>query len=119
MNLHNQPISYENRGNLSVLRLTEDALRASEETKETLEKTLLDSDCTMYIVSLAGIERIDSMGIGVLVSLHVLCTVEEYQLFFVDLEPSIKRFFDKTQMDKILQLFGTLDDAVTFLSATP
>ncbi len=97
-----------------LIHLTGKDLSSPEATKEQLEDILIHNRDKRLVISLKNISSIDSMGIGVLVSIHVLGMVEESPVVFTETEDNIQKFFERTNMDTILNLTPTIDDALSF-----
>lgn len=97
-----------------LIHLTAKDLSSPEATKEQLEDVLIHNRDKRLVISLKNISSIDSMGIGVLVSIHVLGMVEECPVVFTETEEKIQKFFERTNMDTILNLTPTVEDALVY-----
>ena len=64
------------------------------------------------ILDMAGVEAIDSSGLGTVLFLAKKCRALGGDLKIVSIRPEVKSVFEIVKFDKILQIFNSLDDAV-------
>ncbi|MGE4296698.1 MAG: STAS domain-containing protein [Desulfovibrionaceae bacterium] len=89
----------------------------SFDTAEVLEDFIirfLDAGKTRIVLNMAKVDFIDSRGLGVLLALHSRSS-QGGSLALCCILGKVGQVMSLTQMDRILNLFGTEDDAVAFL----
>ena len=64
------------------------------------------------ILDMAGVEAIDSSGIGTILFLAKKCRALGGELKIVSIRPDVKMVIEIVKFDKILHIFNSLDDAV-------
>ena len=63
------------------------------------------------ILDMEGVEVIDSSGIGTIVFLAKKCRALGGDLKMVSVSPAVKRVWEIVKLDKIYQIYNSLDDA--------
>jgi anti-anti-sigma factor len=76
-----------------------------------LEESSGKGNCRV-ILDMAGVEAIDSSGLGTILFLAKKCRALGGDLKIVSIRPEVKSVFEIVKFDKILQIFNSLDDAV-------
>jgi anti-sigma B factor antagonist len=71
-----------------------------------------ESDATRIILDLAGVEFIDSSGLGAIVA-SMKQIGNERRLDLAGLQPVVEKVFRLTRMDTVFRLFDSLDDALS------
>lgn len=71
-----------------------------------------ESDATRIILDLAGVEFIDSSGLGAIVA-SMKQIGNERRLDLAGLQPVVEKVFRLTRMDTVFRLFASLDDALS------
>ncbi len=74
-----------------------------------------ETDATRIVLDLAGVEFIDSSGLGAIVA-SMKQIGGERRLDLAGVQPVVEKVFRLTRMDTVFRLFDSLDDA---LSAKP
>ena len=64
------------------------------------------------ILDMAGVEAMDSSGLGTILFLAKKCRALGGDLKIVSIPPRVKMVFEIVNFDKIIQIFYSLDDAV-------
>ena len=64
------------------------------------------------ILDMAGVEAIDSSGLGTILFLAKKCRALGSDLKIVSMPPEVKRVFEIVNYHKIFHIFNSLDDAV-------
>lgn len=82
--------------------------RNMDQTREIIEEGL-DEESPMLILNFGQCEYMDSSGLGLLV--HT-ATTREKDVRLVELRPKIRSILKLTQVDRILRVFNTLDNAL-------
>ncbi|MFF0344327.1 STAS domain-containing protein [Kribbella sp. NPDC004875] len=71
------------------------------------------------VLDLAGIEFMDSSGLGVLVGAHKDSTAQGGALLIAAPGPRVHRIFKITKLHKVFALYETVDEAVRSIAGTP
>ena len=64
------------------------------------------------IIDLSGIKQIDSTGVGLLVSGHVLACVEESKLVLAGAGPRVEELMELSNLDTLLTLRPSVEEAI-------
>lgn len=78
-----------------------------------------DTEQPRVVVDLSGVTFIDSSGIGVLVGALKRAREHGGTLVLVCPQPRVRRVFEITGLLKAMQLFESLDEAISAASASP
>lgn len=71
-----------------------------------------ETDAPRIILDLAGVEFIDSSGLGAIVA-SMKQIGSERRLDLAGLQPVVEKVFRLTRMDTVFRLFDSLDDALS------
>jgi len=71
-----------------------------------------ETDATRIVLDLAGVEFIDSSGLGAIVA-SMKQIGSERRLDLAGLQPVVEKVFRLTRMDTVFRLFDSLDDALS------
>ncbi len=71
-----------------------------------------ESDAARIVLDLAGVEFIDSSGLGAIVA-SMKQIGSERRLDLAGLQPVVEKVFRLTRMDTVFRLFDSLDDALS------
>ncbi len=71
-----------------------------------------ETDATRIVLDLAGVEFIDSSGLGAIVA-SMKQIGSERRLDLAGLQPVVEKVFRLTRMDTVFKLFDSLDDALS------
>lgn len=64
------------------------------------------------VISFRGVEHLSSAALGILITINSSAKKRGGQLRLSDIKPSIKEVFTITKLDKLFQIFETLEKAV-------
>lgn len=97
----------------SLVRLNGDVdLHTAPEVRQTLNDAI-DDGAMLIVVDLSAVTFIDSMTLGVLLGASKRVRPRGGQLRLVVTEPSIRKIFEITLLDKIFQLYDDTDSALS------
>ncbi len=71
-----------------------------------------ETDATRFVLDLAGVEFIDSSGLGAIVA-SMKQIGSERRLDLAGLQPVVEKVFRLTRMETVFRLFDSLDDALS------
>lgn len=71
------------------------------------------------VLDLSDVSCIDSAGIGELVLLHTLAQARNADLKCASPSPFVRRLLDLTHLDSFLEIYSSLDEALTAAQAEP
>ena len=102
----------ERRGAVTVLALTGnlDAVTAAQLKPEVI--AIADAKELKVVVNLLPMTLVDSSGVGVLISLFKRTRAQGGQVYFSGLTGQPKEVFRLLRLDRSLDLFDTVDEAV-------
>ncbi|NEP78121.1 MAG: STAS domain-containing protein [Okeania sp. SIO3B3] len=72
--------------------------------------SLLEKKYDLWIIDMANVEFIDSSGLSALVIGLKTAREHGYSLAICNLNPTIRLVFEITQLDRVFQIFNTIDD---------
>ena len=78
---------------------------------ESMVNSLLEADKEKLIFDLTGVERIDSTGLGIIVSCFATVLHAGGKLHVTDARGTVQRQFQMTRLNTIIQLFSTVEAA--------
>lgn len=71
---------------------------------------LLEKKYNLWIIDMANVEFIDSSGLSALVIGLKKARDHGYSLAICNLNPTVRLVFEITQLDRVFQIFDTVDD---------
>jgi anti-sigma B factor antagonist len=77
-----------------------------------------DAKHLKIVVDLSALNLVDSTGVGVLISLFKRIRSQEGQVYFAGLQAQPKEVFRLLRLDRSLDLFASVDDALARLRTT-
>jgi len=89
----------------------------SPKTKQFIDKNLLPSD-RFVLLDLANCDRLDSVGMGVAISLHKRYRLSGGSFALVNVPSHIMRIFAVTNLDRVFTIYPTEADAVSAFGLT-
>jgi anti-sigma B factor antagonist len=111
--LHEEPTV----GQFVIVRLGGDVdLHTAPQLREHLTR-VIDEGATVVVVDLADVTFIDSMTLGVLLGASKRLRPGGGQLRIVVADPSIRKIFEITLLDRIFQLYDSREAAVAAVPA--
>ncbi|NEN90144.1 MAG: STAS domain-containing protein [Okeania sp. SIO3H1] len=72
--------------------------------------SLLEKKYNLWIIDMANVEFIDSSGLSALVIGLKKAREHGYSLAICNLNPTVRLVFEITQLDRVFQIFDTIDD---------
>lgn len=79
------------------------------EIKEKIKDLITEKDVQVVLV-LSEVEKMDSSGVGVIISL--LKYMEGREISLVNPQPKISRVFEITRLDQVIAIHPTLEEAL-------
>ena len=76
-------------------------------------------DIQRLVIDLTKVTFINSVGIGVLVSIHTTYVRREWHAVVCGLNPSLLNIFTITNLAMVFEVYGTRDDALLHLTEEP
>ena len=73
---------------------------------------MLDDGTTKYVLDAAGVDFVDSMGLGVLISLLRKVKQKDGDIKIVSLTPDVKTIFEITRLFRLFDVYDSIKDAV-------
>jgi anti-anti-sigma factor len=89
------------------------ALGGETEKLSAAVKALLQKDQKKFVLDITALDYVDSSGVGMLVSSLTDVRKAGGELKVVGANPRIKRIFNMTGVDSLMQMFGTVAEATT------
>ena len=111
-------ISVEKFGNVAVLRLDGRLDLASGADLKQRAKDLFAQDRTVLHLNMAGVEFINSSGLGALVSTMKETRLRKGRLTLSNLASYVQEIFEITQLSHIFEIFPTEEEALASNRAT-
>ncbi|HOD65396.1 MAG TPA: STAS domain-containing protein [candidate division Zixibacteria bacterium] len=105
-------ITVETFGNVAVLRLNGRLDLASGAELKQKAKDLFAQDRTTLHLNLAGVEFINSSGLGALVSTMKETRLRKGRLTLSNLASYVQEIFEITQLSHIFEIFPTEEEAL-------
>lgn len=105
---------HEDRG-IRVLDVLGDALDASNAPRF---RTAIDAqvESGKYVLDLSNLSFVDSSGIGALLSCLRKVTALGGEVRLAGLQPSVANLFKLVRMDRLFEIFPTVDEAIVSYS---
>jgi anti-sigma B factor antagonist len=102
--------------NLSIIDI-EDKLMTDEHIQllHNAAKEMLKEGCKNFIIDLSMIKRINSMGLGSLISLYTSIRNEEGTMIIGGMNEFVKNVLNITKLIEIFEVYPTKEDAVNSL----
>ena len=77
----------------------------------TLIKTLIEGGAKYFVVDMAGLEFIDSSGIGVLINVAKLARVNKGDIIMMNVSSRIESIFNPIKLQRFIKIFNTQEEA--------
>jgi anti-sigma B factor antagonist len=84
----------------------------ADDFQETFSR-MLESGVTQFFVDLREVSYVDSSGLGSLMLLHRETKSRGGRTWFYDLTPPVREIFSLTHLNKVIELYGTRQEAFT------
>lgn len=106
-------VEFEEKEKFYLVRLSGDfdMLNSSKIKNQILEK-VSDTFSKDLLIDLTDVSYIDSSGLGVLIGLHKQCKLNGRKLKIFGLNKNLQELFSLTSLDKILNIYDTLEKAM-------
>ncbi len=102
--------SSDHRENNLIVRLEEELnYFNSTEIKEKIKKEVTENT-EQIILILTEVKRMDSSGVGVIISL--LKYMEGKKVILINPQPNIARIFEITRLNQIIEIYPSLEEAL-------
>jgi len=85
--------------------------------QETIKK-LLDQGLSKFVLNLAGIYFLDSMGIGDLVAANVMARGSGARICIANLPWKLRQLFDIMHLTKAMETYDSVEEAVSALTSS-
>ncbi len=96
----------ENKGEQVIIKFTADLVASSVEDLRDVLKKLISDKINKMIMDFEGIEKIDSMGIGLLVSTHNALSEREAVLEVINLSSDLLDLFTVMRLNEHITIKG-------------
>lgn len=74
---------------------------------------LTERGANRLVVDLAGVEYMDSAGLGMLIGLHKRLREANGELALAALQPQVRKLFDITGLVRVVKICGEVSEAIT------
>jgi anti-sigma B factor antagonist len=107
-------LSWQQSGGVSVLRFKQNAeLTHSARELNDLRKEVLEQKDTKVIIDLRRVTRIDSAGLGQLMSCYSHLVRNQGALKMINAAPNVQRVLEMTGLSTLIPVFRSEEDAVS------
>ena len=107
--------SLEHKNLLIDFMATELDHHIASEVRETIDDILISKQVKNIIFNFKNINFMDSSGIGVIIGRYKKISSEGGKVFVVNVNPRVKKIFDLSGMNKIINIYDTYEEAVSSL----
>lgn len=111
MNLKTNVQSLDDKTSMIMLEGEVDVYTAPQLKQRIID--MLDNDTTNIIVDLSDVEYLDSTALGVLIGGLKRLREKDGSLDLICPNPRIRRIFEITGLDKIFDIYGNKDEALS------
>ena len=101
----------------AVIDITGDVTAASEDVMSRAYDKAASASPQAVILNFAGLEYMNSGGIGLLVTLLVRANRAKQRLFACGLNEHYRQIFELTRLDEAIQIYATEDEALNGVGA--
>lgn len=108
-------IDQSSQGDITVVRLRGDLELATCREVDQKLRDLLAGQNPKMVIDMKETKYVDSSGLGVLVSLYSHVKKQNGQLAVANLNRSVRRLFDLTNVHNFLPVHASIEDAVRAL----
>ena len=106
-------VEYEKRDENLIVKVNGDIdAYHSGDFKKSVKEKIKEESFKVMIIDLENVPYIDSAGLGTLVSILRDTRTEGKELRLSGLRQNIKRIFEMTRLDKVFQIYETLEEAL-------
>jgi anti-sigma B factor antagonist len=112
-------ITVRDAATATVLRLDGRLDMATGTALKAEIKKLIDKEKTAIHLNLAGVEFINSSGLGALVSIMKETRLRKGRLTLSNLATYVQEIFEITQLSHIFEIYATEEEAISSFQPTP
>lgn len=113
-------LSRQQTGGISVLQFRQDThLTHSAQELDELRREVLEQSDTRVIIDLSRVTRIDSAGLGQLMSCYSHLVRNRGELKVLNPAPEVKKMLEMTGISTLIPAFNTVQDAVRSFEKRP
>lgn len=107
-------VAWNQSGGVSVLRFKQNAeLTHSARALDDLRKEVLEQKDTKVIIDLGRVTRIDSAGLGQLMSCYSHLVRNQGALKMINATPHVQHVLEMTGLSTLIPVFGSEEDAIS------
>ena len=111
--LRNTNLAWKHSEGVSVLHFRSPAeLTHKADTLDELRREVLEQSDTRVIIDLSRVTKIDSAGLGQLMSCYSHLVRNQGSLKFVNAAPDIRKLLDMTGISSLIPAFGSEQEAI-------
>jgi anti-sigma B factor antagonist len=110
-------IRRERKGNIEIISFTESKLNAftSDEIREQVSQCFSEPNAYV-IISLKGVEYIDSTGFGSLLSILRSAKSNFGKLKLCSVEPRVQNLFESLHLNTVFEIYNDIDECLRSFS---
>jgi len=90
-------------------------VETAPELRECFDRLLAEGEHS-YAIDMAGVEFIDSSGLGVLVAAHRRLTAAGGRIALASATPALRKVFQLTRTNRLFKLYDAVSDAIADMS---
>jgi len=105
-------MEYDKVDDVLVIKFSQAEITDPACVRKVFEQSVLEKKEKKLVVDLSAVESLDSTGIGLLVSGHVLACIEQAKLVVAGAKDRIRELLKMTNLDTLLTLRPTVAEAV-------
>jgi anti-anti-sigma factor len=98
--------------NAGVLVLPDSVMREDVGEMKLLAHKLVEEGLQRVILDFSGVNRIDSQGLGQIVSFHISMQKANIHCSIAGMKQSIKELFAITNLDRVIEIHDTVESAL-------
>ncbi len=114
MNVPNEPlgVTISHQGDVALVSLTGAADAAAADVLRGRMLDLVATKPSMIVLDLSGLSFMGSAALGAVVLAHIRCRSSEASIRLVSPQASVERTLAVTRLDKLFDVFETVDAAI-------
>lgn len=102
--------------NISIVKITgEIDISNAFDVKKFIHENILNKGEKYCILDFKNLSYIDSSGLGIIVGLHKTFKLQGGEIVLVNLNENIRKLFELTNLDRILNVKSTVEEGIKFL----
>jgi anti-sigma B factor antagonist len=95
-----------------VLVLPDSVMREDVGELKLLANKLLEEGLKRVILDFSGVKRIDSQGLGQIVSFHISMQKSQVECSIAGMKDSIRELFSITNLDRVIDIHDSVEQAM-------